>query len=207
MVWSDNFENGLGVRSWHSDNNVVADLTDSPVNGDGHGKVLRFTDKASTGEWGSELRAMGYSSGTILISTFGTTPGLDTFTFTFDYFVPSNTASVGGDEIGALIRFTSGLANTGSSLTLQKYVNVTNAAKGQWLKFELTGTIPAIDPISSSPVLYMTPIILWNDKGTVNAANMLGYIDNVSLTVTPEPGRALLLVLGMAGVVMSRKRR
>lgn len=207
LVWFDDFESGLEVYSRHGGNNIVAQVVSSPVLGDGHNQVLEYRDLPSSGSWGSELRYLGYTDGIIPLADFSATPGADTFKFEFDYFIPEDSVATGGDNLGVMIRFTSGLANGGDSTNKTKFYNVDNATKGQWIHFEYTDVIPEMDGVSNQPVAYIIPFIIWNDIGATNPEGVLGYVDNVQFYMTPEPGKTAFAMMGIATLLMRRQRR
>lgn len=140
------------------------------------------------------------------------TPG-DTnfkFTLTFDIYIPSGGTTVTiDDRLLYILRFTNGQSDsvTPSVLGVTTF-DISNAAnRGSWKTLTYTGTVPALDA-NSQAVNYITPIISWKDGAGNDTAGVMAYMDNVSFTVStvPEPGRAMLLLMGLSAFLWRRRR-
>ena len=177
----------------------------------GSGKVLEYRDKATTGDWGSEVGAN--PTRTFALSATDAVAGVDRVRLTFDYYIPTSTAAV-GDQMGLMVRYVgNGNAEGGSALSLTSYLNLSSMVKDTWTTVTLDLAIPATttnQPIDATSVAttHLAAFIVWRDLGATpfNAPELLGYIDNIQLLVTPEPSRALLLFAGLSFMVMKRRR-
>lgn len=204
VLWTENFDETL-VTNFNG-SNIGMTVVANPF---GTGSVLEYRDKATTGDWGSEVGAK--PTRTFALSATDAVAGTDRVRLTFDYYIPATTAAI-GDQMGMMVRYVgNGNAEGGNSLSMTSYLNLSSMVKDAWTTVTLDLAIPATttnQPIDATSVAttYLAAFIVWRDIGTTNSANLLGYIDNIQLLVTPEPSRALLLSAGLGLMLLKRRR-
>jgi hypothetical protein len=198
VLWANDFQSDTG--NIYINPPILRSLVNDPAGTAGN-QVLRIADVGGgTGtdtQWG-EVRPSPQHG----ISIGGATAGLDTYTFTLNYYVPANSVAAAGDILRLYIRWgTDPVINpsSGASNGESASVNLGTVAKDTWHTLTYTTTI-------NSNATYLFPIISIADLPSFGGSGTILYLDNVSFTVTPEPGRVLLLMLGLGTLVCRRSR-
>lgn len=145
----------------------------------------------------------------------GTVAGTDSASFTYRIYIPS-VGNGGGAQVGTNQQtsdsFNSIFRTNGSqpdNYPFTKNNPITDTFfLDEWVTISDGGVIPATDNTDGAPVTNFTAILSVRDISNDNALALVGYIDDISISVTtsiPEPSTALLSLLGVLGLVR-RKR-
>lgn len=141
----------------------------------------------------------------------GVVPGVDTFTASFRYYIPSTTTFSGTDRVNLIVRRNNG-NYAGNSWGVNKVWD--SVEFDTWHTITNTQVIPEFEADGTTPVTGLAPILSFYDrKDTDNAEGGVGiaaYIDDWSFSVTqsavPEPSSSVALLLGLGMLGMRRKR-
>jgi hypothetical protein len=117
-------------------------------------------------------------------------------------------ADIAGQDASSFYNWTAGrfsLLVDGSSLAIVDFrqLNGGDVAPGQILRSSLTATL-VLSPGAHELRLEMTRDVL---NGSSFAETPLQYLDNVKVTLVPEPSALVLVVVGLAGTAMIWARR
>lgn len=206
-LWFENFESGtitdLGFNATFSPSSVVTD----PFTPISPGKVLKIDDASTTTEY-NEFRGSGGSSGVFAISTINSPKIGEQFTLKTDVYFPS-AANTTANSLLILVR----LRSSSEPAAFRDISFSGTFTKDTWLRdLTVTGIIPETFAYSNGSTINgtfnttsITPIIAWRDTEKTELGTF-GYLDNISFVMTPEPGRALLLLMGLMGFVFKRRR-
>lgn len=212
-LWFDNFNSG-SVTGVATNSSLEYIVIPDPFGGSSN--VLQVNDKHGTSEY-MELRS---NQGVGGVFAMGYVPELQhgaTITLKFDVYLPTGSSAEG---LLALVRLRTTASGAGSAFrdfSLAPSLNpIPVSSQDMWLRdrtvtFQLPSTFTYSGNTYSTDSI--TPIIAFRDTspqagGTGNGGSLglAGYFDNISVVVTPEPSKALLLSLGILTVFFRRTR-
>lgn len=197
VLWQNDFQSGLGVLGTNTE--LLTTVVNDPAGVAGN-MVLRVDDSAKVSEagtqWG-ELRPLPHG-----LAIGDAVAGVDTFTLTVKYYIPVDTTGNATDNLRFYIRWgTDDSYNPGSGRDngASSSVSIANAAKGSWQTLTYTAVINA-------NATHLFPIISVTDDASYGGSGTILYLDDIMFTVTPEPGKAVLLLAGMSTMLLRRRR-
>lgn len=131
-----------------------------------------------------------------------------------DSWIEGNGTPAASNSVSGAITWNSLAPLIAAGVQSEGTFNYNNEAVGTQMLFTLTSTSGLLDDVlngtqASLVLSSSTPgtSVLFNSRNNGVAGNLPGLILTASPTASPEPSRALLVVVGILGLAMQRRRR